>query len=437
MTSGHSPKSGTTFSINQHALKEELQRVMSSPAFEDAERLQRFLKFVIEETLQGRGARLKESVIGIEVFGRSASYDPIVPLLGSGERTVAQLQGVSTEESPRIEFSRDGKHLYASERPAVGAPLRVVDIDLSSGARRVLTQPAAGSPGDAEAALSPDGKWLAFRRRTESSIDDVFAIPANGGPARAIDRSGIVGLAWTRDSDGLIVSSRRRSSLQRLWRFSLAGAEPILLTDAVAAASYPTVSPRDESIAYASRFLDSNIWRIDLAGTAPARRLIESTLLDSSPHYSPDEQRIAFRSNRTGNDELWVAGANGELPARVTNFGGPVTGNAHWSPDGQYLAVDSRPYGNADVFWVPAGGGSPRRVTSERSNDVLPSFSSDGKFLYFASDRTASWQIWRQAAGGERRVRSRGTADSLRSNPTMDVGSTIRRGTRRDFSGCR
>jgi Tol biopolymer transport system component len=125
-----------------------------------------------------------------------------------------------------------------------------------------------------------------------------------------------------------------------------------------------------------------------------------SILLSSSPRYSPDGERIVFRSNRTGSDEIWTADAAGRSPVRLTSFGGPVTGSPHWSPDGQYLAFDSRPDGSADIFLVPAGGGRWRKLTPETSNEATPSFSSDGKSVYFASDRTGSWQVWKQPVDG-------------------------------------
>ena len=565
------------------AVREELRRIVSSAEFADAGRLVRFLTFAVEEALAGRGGMLKESVIGVEVFGRAAGYDPkvdpivrvqarrlrakleawyqaggqssairislpkggyapdfgappaaepsadatpapvarrlstttllvagtvvlaavavvlaiprnkpaipgsrlftaypgyqtspafspdgrtlafswggpdrdnvdiyvqaldadtprrlttspererspvwlpdgqhvgflrddgpdrlsamVVPIQGGGERQVAEIRADSTA-APSIAWSRDGRRLYASEQQARGAPLEIVEIDLESGARRTLIPPvtngpAAGTPGDDELSLSPDGNWLAFRRRTASVVGDVFVAPANGGTARAVthDRAAITGLAWARDGKALIVSSQRESGLARLWRVPLNGA-PVCLTDATLAASYPAVSPRDGQIAFASRYFDTNIWRVELSGSAPAQRLIASNLLDSSPRYSPDGERIAFRSNRTGNDEIWTADAAGRSPVRLTSFGGPITGSPRWSPDGQFLVFDSRPDGSADVFVIPAGGGQPRKLTKEASNEVTPSFSADGKSVYFASDRTGSWQVWKQAVNG-------------------------------------
>ncbi len=243
-------------------------------------------------------------------------------------------------------------------------------------------------------------------------VGDVFIAPAGGGDPRALthDRTGITGLAWARDGRSLIVSSQRQSSLLRLWRFPVNGRAPVCLTDAALAASYPAVSPRDGQIAFASRFFDANVWRIHLQENMPPERLIASNLLDSSPHYSPDGERIAFRSNRTGDDEIWTADAAGRSIVRLTNFGGPVTGSPRWSPDGQYVVFDSRPEGSADIFMIPAGGGWSRKLTADASNEVTPSFSADGKFVYFASDRTGSWQVWKQSvdAGAPRQITTNG-----------------------------
>ena len=57
-------------------VREELDRVLSSRAFADSERHRRFLRFVVDQTLDGRGSEIKESVIGVEALGRNGSFDP-------------------------------------------------------------------------------------------------------------------------------------------------------------------------------------------------------------------------------------------------------------------------------------------------------------------------------------------------------------------------
>jgi len=326
----------------------------------------------------------------------------VVPVVGVGEQRVATLLADSTTP-PRIDWSRDGKKLYASERIGPHAHQRIVEIDFASGGRRSLTQASGNEsvPGDDEVALSPNGKMIAFRRRIDAGSGEVFVAQIGGEPRQIThDNSGIFGIAWAQDGKSLIVSSRRFSSLQRLWRVRIDGGEQVCLTDASLSASFPSVSARDGSIVFASRYLDSNIWRIDLTGKGPAQRIIASNLLDSTPQYSPDGSKIALRSNRTGDDEVWITDSDGRAPLRLTDFKGPVTGSARWSPDGRFLVFDSRPNGNSDILLIPSGGGRMRQITQELSNEVLPHFSGDGRYVFFASDRTGAWEIWKQSLDG-------------------------------------
>src|SRR5947208_2963089 len=57
-------------------LQQELERVLASPEFAQSVRMQRFLRFIVERTLEGETDCLKESVIGVQVFDRKIGYDP-------------------------------------------------------------------------------------------------------------------------------------------------------------------------------------------------------------------------------------------------------------------------------------------------------------------------------------------------------------------------
>jgi TolB-like protein/Tfp pilus assembly protein PilF len=67
--------------VSIHEVADHLARMEASPGFLRAGRLARFLRFIVEETLQGRAGNLKEYTIAIEVFGRPPSYDPQVDSL--------------------------------------------------------------------------------------------------------------------------------------------------------------------------------------------------------------------------------------------------------------------------------------------------------------------------------------------------------------------
>ncbi|HYL38612.1 MAG TPA: hypothetical protein VEV17_22030, partial [Bryobacteraceae bacterium] len=57
-------------------MRRQLERVLSSAEFVRSERLSRFLRLVVELHLDGKDEEIKESLIGVEVFGRRPDYDP-------------------------------------------------------------------------------------------------------------------------------------------------------------------------------------------------------------------------------------------------------------------------------------------------------------------------------------------------------------------------
>ena len=62
--------------VDPEAVQAALDKILASPGFSSAERLTRFLSFTVSETLAGNADRLKESMLGVEVFGRKPTYDP-------------------------------------------------------------------------------------------------------------------------------------------------------------------------------------------------------------------------------------------------------------------------------------------------------------------------------------------------------------------------
>ena len=56
-------------------VRKQLDRVLSSPGFARNERLSRFLRFIVQQVLDGKAGEIKESLVGIEVFGRAPGYD--------------------------------------------------------------------------------------------------------------------------------------------------------------------------------------------------------------------------------------------------------------------------------------------------------------------------------------------------------------------------
>ncbi|MBV8841720.1 MAG: serine/threonine-protein kinase [Bryobacterales bacterium] len=342
-------------------------------------------------------------------FCRAATQEPtpsryavyVIPASGGQERKI-------TEGGMGVSWSEDGKALaVAGASDEAGA---IFLFSLETGKRRQLTSPHLGF--DNLPVFSPDGRWVAFTRDFGFSAREIFVVPARGGTAKRLtfDREPTYGAAWTADSREIVFASNRGSGGESLWRIATSGGTSTpLLTRPQGGGFYPSISRQGHRLVYTEAFKDTNIYAYDGPGfgsrAAPGpfrgpKGLILSSRRDDSPSISPDGERIAFVSKRTGNEEIWVCDRNGGRLAQLTSFKGPGTGTPRWSPDGRCIAFDSLAAGNPNIYVIKAEGRALSRLTSGPSGNFMPSWSFDGQWVYFKSDRSGSDQIWRVPAMG-------------------------------------
>ena len=146
---------------------------------------------------------------------------------------------------------------------------------------------------------------------------------------------------------------------------------------------------------------------VDGADAAPVPIAIDTTLRLNNDHApSPDGKLIAFSASsaRSRESQVYVAAADGSnahimVTATPSYFHG-------WSPDGRYLSYVLQHPGpngaaaNFDIFRVPVSGGESEQLDSNPGYDDGPDYSPDGKWIYFNSDRSGGWDIWRMPANG-------------------------------------
>ncbi len=122
---------------------------------------------------------------------------------------------------------------------------------------------------------------------------------------------------------------------------------------------------------------------------------------DSAPRWSPDGREMAFRSQRSGNREIWILPIAGGAPRQLTDDPAEDSVPA-WSPDGDEIAFISRRGGSRDVWIVSAEGGEPRQFTAHAASEYFPLWSRDGSWLLFQSSRMNPLRFFRkQLEGGE------------------------------------
>jgi len=222
------------------------------------------------------------------------------------------------------------------------------------------------------------------------------------------------------------------------------------VTDEAGVETTPAISPDGKSVVYAKTVgLDTALYLLRVGGKTPLRLSGERPAQDSQPSFSPDGDRIAFRSERDGGG-IFLMSATGESITRLTNEGYSPC----WSPDGKEIVITPAtfatptdlsgtatgltvvtitsgqrralangwralqpawsPGGRRVAFWTVRGQGGQRdietvaadgsdgaqggiAVTDDAPLDWSPAWSPDGRSMYFSSARGGTMNVWRVA----------------------------------------
>jgi Tol biopolymer transport system component/DNA-binding winged helix-turn-helix (wHTH) protein len=333
-----------------------------------------------------------------------------VPALGGTPRQLYSEEGRFKEHIgylPRFSWSPDGKYLAVSalftedKRPSISL------VWLADSSRVRLTWPAP-QYSDWSPSFSPDGKSIVFLRSSgPGMIDDLYVIPATGGEPRRLtsDKALMKGsFAWTPDSREIIFCSYR-GGMESLWRISAGGGTPSRVEGAGARSSEPAIAPVGNRLAYASEVLKVDLWKVRLSdarhAAGPGQMILPSNGFIGIASFSPDGKKLAYESTQTGYSEIWTADSDGSHPTQLTFLNG-LAGTPRWSNDARSVAFDYRPDQRSEIYRMDVAQGHPRLVpTIPGADNVTPSWSRDGQWIYFSSNPgNAPDQVWKVPDAG-------------------------------------
>jgi eukaryotic-like serine/threonine-protein kinase len=344
-----------------------------------------------------------------------------VPALGGPEQHLAVTSWPTQPSGRGLTWSPDGKSIVINTRSDSGLFL----VSLEDHEKRRLTSPPKAA-WDTDPAFSPDGRTMAFVRNTGLYRNEIYLENVKTKEARQLtsDDGDIQGLAWTPDGRHIVFSSWR-TGLTTLWTIPIAGGEIEPVPGVGGNAVLPAISPRSKLLAYVDQEVNTNIWGMRLSRTgqaeSPPREIISGTGMQDDDEFSRDGKRILFASDRSGDSEIWAANSDGSNAIQLTSLHSPLTGSAHWSPDGRWIAIDSELGPHGGIFIVRAEGGAPRRLAPPTIQAMVPSWSHDGKWVYFFGGEPEgnyqTWGIWKMPLDGGDRVR---VADGFEARESQD-----------------
>ncbi|MGH9714671.1 MAG: amidohydrolase family protein [Candidatus Acidiferrales bacterium] len=138
-----------------------------------------------------------------------------------------------------------------------------------------------------------------------------------------------------------------------------------------------------------------DLYLVSAAG-GDAKRLTDGPAWDCQPRFSPDGKQIAFISDRSGSDNLWLINVDGTGAKKVSEETDDLLGSPAWSPDGKYIITRKYgPYPGATDYlrmtslWLfhKDGGKGVEMVKGKGETEISSGavFSPDGKLIYFSS----------------------------------------------------
>ena len=363
----------------------------------------------------------------------------LVPAIGGPAHKIAEISvqelvvsSIPSNTCVPVSWHPNGQWLVGVDKITPDESCALFLISVPGGEKRRLTSPS-GIRGDHWPAVSPDGRAVAFIRYKGGNggsvevlelADDLKPV---GEPRPLVNLDFVQTLAWMPDGRSLIFSSGIVHSPTLFRLRLLPGWRPgrrERLTFAGESAFSPAVS-RQGRLAFGKLpIADADIWRLELSGGRwngkPPVRLISSTRHEHTPSYSPDGQRIAFASARSGSYEIWICDRDGSNPVQLTSFGGPERGmetaSPSWSPDGRWIYFNSPAEGHGAIYVISSEGGRPKRLTDGRA--LSGSVSRDGHWIYFGPEGPGAGQTWKMpTTGGDPVQVTRQAGDSGRESP--------------------
>jgi len=264
--------------------------------------------------------------------------------------------------------------------------------------------------GDAgEAAISPDGKYLA-RTSVHGEEQAIWLRQLKtGSEIQAVPpiQTKFSGLQFSRDGEYLYYAQSKGANEAALYRVPSLGGPAQLVLDKVT--KRVAVSPDERRFAYLSGGPDKRM-SITVAGPNPADR--QTILTRSEPDFlryqlswSPDAKLLALPIG-SSDDRFWqiesvlIVPLNGTAPAILSPVKWGMVWSAEWLANGQGLLVNGSANGSSLQFWfVPYPKGQPRRVTNDANGYWGVSTTADST-VFVTVQRDELGEMWTTAPRG-------------------------------------
>ncbi len=262
-----------------------------------------------------------------------------------------------SSEDIQPEFNLNGELLFKSNRGLESGMYEIYHFNpgITMPIKISTTQEYHGYPGP-----SPDGKYVVFNSRVISDLGntqmEIFTVNISTGETvrltddPSFDDSG----RWSPDGSEIIFYSNRDGTMD-LWKIS------------VNESGYPL---------------------------GDVVKVLESDAREHCGRWSFDGKYIVYESDKTGINHLWMITSDGLNETQLT-FDENQNGYPAWHPNGDYIVYNKQTSTSSNLHILSLLDGQTKRLTMHPMGiDAHPTWSADGKYIAFHSDRAGDFDIW-------------------------------------------
>jgi Tol biopolymer transport system component/DNA-binding winged helix-turn-helix (wHTH) protein len=298
-----------------------------------------------------------------------------------------------TDERSQVIWSRTGDSLFFVDRPRQDASDRIVRLDLTTGARFDLTQPPAGSPGDSDLGLSPDGRFISFQRTLSDMVAPLVIRDLRTGAERVLPKA--VDLnpgGWTSDSRAVLLAGRVAGD-NVIWAFPIDGRRPQHLMSGPLTMGRLATGPKN----IAAVEVDTEVYNLasppTQKGGAPVI-LDPSKAIDGAPTIARNGA-LAMAGWRSGDTGIWIMPPGGAVRQLVSVNSDSHLGGPTFSPDGARLAFPGEAAGRLAIRIVDINGHDLGAVPFFGSQLGVPAWEGGGRSVIFPGRDAGGWRLYR------------------------------------------
>ncbi len=412
--------------VNHDKIRAQLERLSASSEFARTDRMARFLRFVVEKSLAGDTAALRERQIGIEVFDRPDDWDPKLDNIVRSEarrlrgKLDAYAQSASPDETVRITMPKGGyTAVFRDLRPEDESDLREeatappADLRADSVGRRPFigwrsTLLLTVSMAVTVISIFVISLWN--RRGVQAKKENFEIVPFSTevgqqfSPSVSPDGTRVA-FVWNGDGTHFNIYIK-----------SVEGGAPIRLTDGTTPELHPFWSPDGSKIAFLRESAsETDLVVKNLTGGAERilRRMRDPLSLWSSvnqysgcqsPSWTPDGKEIVLTdslSRDKGYGLVSISSTTGDEKVITSPHGDDQDCYSRVSPDGKTIAfVRYLSHWVGDIYTIDGDGGNLKRITFD-SRDVRGlDWTADGRQIVFASRLRGAYELRMIGLGG-------------------------------------